>query len=64
MFHFPFGVLSSSTPEYIASGKETIPAQVIKGPIGIELESSKYIVNNDEPVIKIIIVEKVTMKEP
>ncbi|MBO3118050.1 hypothetical protein J4050_14960, partial [Winogradskyella sp. DF17] len=53
----------SFIPQYTDNGSAIIPAQVIKVPRGIELASSNAIINNEEPVTKNIIVEKVTIKE-
>ena len=57
------GFLNSLTPQYILNGSEIIPAHVIKVPRGIELASSNAIINNEEPITKNIIVDKVTIKE-
>ena len=63
LFSFFDGFRNSFIPHYTDNGSAIIPAQVIKVPRGIELESSNAIINNEEPVTKDIIMKKVTIKE-
>ncbi len=63
LFSFSDGLRNSFIPQYPDNGSAIIPAQVIKVPRGIELASSNAIINNEEPVTKNIIAEKVTIKE-
>ena len=63
LFSFFDGFRNSFIPQYTDNGSAIIPAHVINVPRGIEFASSSDIVNNEEPVTRIIIVEKVTIKE-
>ena len=62
LFSFPDGFLNSFIPQYIVKGKEIIPVQVIRFPIGIDLPLSKAVVSKEEPVTKSITTLKVKIK--
>lgn len=64
LFSLLDGFLSSFIPQYIVSGNEIIPVQVIRVPRGIDLSLAKAIVSKEEPVAKSIITLKVKIRAP